>query len=135
MLSLLHAFSCQYANTLLLSILIIFCNFFSVSLPSFVLKINKGTKFYLEARTVKIAVTLQFSCPRVLIFTFLDPIFCTVVHGGLFKYKGVSSMFAIAFNFIIIFASKFNVTVYKFLHSFQVILRKFFRNMGASSKS
>ena len=44
---------------------------------------------------VKIAVTLQFSCPCVLIFTLLDPIFCTVVDGGIFKYKGVSSIFAI----------------------------------------
>ena len=53
MFLLLHAFSCQYANTLLFSTLINFCNFILVSLPSFVLKFNKGSNFYQEAKTVK----------------------------------------------------------------------------------
>ena len=96
--SLLHVFSFEYANSLLLSTLINFCNFVWVTLPSFALKFNKGDNFCAEARTFKIAVTLQFSCPCVLIFTFLNPIFCTVVHGSIFKYKEISSLFAIAFN-------------------------------------
>ena len=133
MFSLFHSFCCQYANTLLLFTLINFLNLFSISLPCFSLKINKDAYFYPEATTDKIVATLQFFCPCVLIFTFLDPILCAAVHGGMFKYKGVSSMFAIAFN------SKsylfLNLMLYYFLHSIQAIISKFLRNMGASSKS
>ena len=68
MFSLFHAFSCQYANSLLLSTLINFYKFFSVFLPSFALKINKGANFCPEARAVKIVVIFSF---LVLVFLYL----------------------------------------------------------------
>ena len=38
------------------------------------------------------------SYPCVLILTFFDPIFFTMVDVGIFKYIGVSSVFAFAYN-------------------------------------